>query len=98
MFIRHFKNRHTSKSLGFGKPWVSWLWLDALLWASAMCLTRINPFFWDWCARVDGLIDERSAYAASYCKDTGYDCWIETYWAGLSPTEAVDSEMSYWEE
>jgi len=96
-WINYYKHRHFSKSHGWGKSWVSWLWLDAFLYATARCVTLISPFFRGWCCRVDSLFDQH-AYDGSYTKDTGLDCWIDSYWDGLSPTEAYQSEISYWDE
>lgn len=95
-FMQYAKSRYFSKSHGFGRPWVKWLWLDAALFAAARCLTLASPFFWNWCRRVDSLFDQY-AYEGSFTKDTGLDCWIDAYWDGLTPTEAFESEIGYWD-
>ena len=95
--LRYAKERHFQKSHGWGRTWVRWLWLDAILFAFARWTTLHSPFFRRWCREVDRLFSKQFEFDWSYTENTGEDCWIDPYWDGLSPQDAVDSEVEHWD-
>lgn len=95
-FINYARRRHFQKSHGWGSPWVKPLWLDALLFAIARTFTLYRPRFRRWCREVDRLFLELHEWPRSMTADTGIDSWIDPFWDGLTPQEAVDSEVSQW--
>lgn len=95
--IRYAKRRHFSMSRGWGRPWCRWLWLDAAAFAVARYYTLISPSFRFWCEEVDRLFYEQHDWPASYTDGTGLDCWIDAYWKGWSPQDAVISEVEHWD-
>lgn len=95
--IRFVRSRYFQKSHGFGRTWFSWLWLDALTFGLARYATLVWPGFRIYCFRVDQLFRDQYDWPRSYTTDTGLDSWIDHYWDGESPQDAVDSEVSYWE-
>lgn len=97
LLIRYAKQRHFQKSHGWGRTWCRWLWLDAVLFAVARYCTLRSPLFWLWCRKVDRLFIRQYDWPRSYTADTGLDCWIDCYWDGMSPQDAVDSEVDHWD-
>lgn len=95
---RYIKGRYVQKSRGWGKPWVRWLWLDALLFGVTRWATLNSPWFRRWCREVDRLFRVDFDFSFDLTEGSGRDCWIDAYWDRLSPQEAVDSEVSHWEE
>lgn len=93
----YLRNRYNEKALGFGRPWVRWLWLDAALYAVRRWSTYHSPWFRAWCCEVDRLFREQYEWPRDYTDDTERDCWIDAYWDKMSPQGAVDSEVSYWD-
>ena len=96
--VSYAKERYFQKSHGWGRTWVRWLWLDAILFAIARFYTLVSPRFCRWCREVDLLFVKQHACSFAVTANTGRDCWIDLYWDGLSPQEAVDSEVSYWDD
>lgn len=94
---RYAKSRHFSMSHGWGKPLVAWLWLDAMVFAISRYCTLRSPWFAAWCRKVDRLFREQHDCVGSMTTQTGRDCWIDAYRDGLSPEDAVDTEVSYWD-
>ena len=94
--IIYARQRHFQKSHGWGKPWVRWLLLDAFMFAVARYCTLVSPKFRNWCLTVDALFCKQYDWPGSYTADTGLDCWIDAYWDGMSPDEAVASEVDHW--
>jgi hypothetical protein len=97
-FVRYVQSRHHSKSCGFGPVPSLPLWLDAVLYAARRFATLCSPLFYLWCRRVDRLFVEQAGWPRSMMADTGRDCWIDHYWDGRTPQDAVDSEMDHWDE
>lgn len=95
--IRYAKSRYFEKSRGWGKSWVRWLWLDAVLFAIARRSTLHSPWFRNWCREVDRLFVEQYGWPRSMTADSGLDCWIDPYWNGMSPQDAVISEVEHWD-
>lgn len=95
--IKYAQDRYFQKSRGWGRTWVRWLWLDAALFATARWLTLHSPLFRRWCREVDRLFVAQFDWPRAMTTDTGFDCWIDPYWEGLSPQDAVDSEVENWE-
>lgn len=96
-FISYARQRYGDKRLGFGATWVRWLWLDALLFATARWWTLHSPRFHRWCSEVNTLFVEQYDWPRQMTEDTGVDCWIDPYWDGMTPQDAVDSEVSHWD-
>lgn len=96
--IDYARHRYFCKCHGFGPPWVSWLWLDAILFAVARFVTLYSPFFALWCKKIDLLFIQNYEWDRSYTQDTGLDCWIDAYWDGSTPEDAVLDEVGAWEE
>lgn len=97
-FIHYARHRHFCKRHGWGKTWVSWLWLDAILFAIARAVTLYSPRFARWCREIDRWFFENHDWPRSITQDTGYDCWIDAYWRGSSPEDAALDEVDAWEE
>lgn len=95
--INYARSRYFQKSHGWGRTWFRWLWLDALSYAMARYCTLLWPGFRIYCRRVDRLFRDQHDWPRSYTADTGLDCWIDHYWDGESPQDAVDSEVEHWE-
>jgi hypothetical protein len=96
--INYATSRHSQKRHGWGRTWCRWLWLDAIAFAVARYATLMSPWFRRWCREVDRLFIEQYEWPRSMVADTGFDCWIDSYWYGDSPQEAVDNEVDCWDE
>ncbi len=97
IFIRYVKRRYFYKSHGWGKTWCKWLWLDAVLFATARTATLYSPKFYLWCRSVNKIFRERFDWPRNMTDDTGKDCWIDAYWQGDSPEKAVLDEVDCWD-
>jgi hypothetical protein len=95
--IEYVKQRRISMSLGFGRPNVRPLWLDALLYGSRRWLTLNSPWFMAWCRELDQVFRDDFDWPRSYVADTGPESWIDYYRSGSTPEEAAHEEASYWE-
>lgn len=93
----YISHRYFCKRQGWWRTWVRWLWLDALLWGTARYATYLSPLFRRYCHEVDQLFVEQHELAFSMTKTSGLDCWIDPYWSGMSPQDAVDSEVEHWD-
>jgi hypothetical protein len=96
-FVHYARRRYFCKSHGWGRTWVRWLWLDALLFAAARWSTLHSPWFRAWCRAVDRVFSSQYEWEPSYTRDTGLDSWIDSYWEGLSPEDAAYSEVQHWD-
>jgi len=95
--IRYARQRYFEKRQGWGRPWVKCLWLDALLFGVARSWTLCSPRFRKWCRQVNHLFRVQYDWPSDMTADTGRDCWIDPYWQGLSPQDAVWQEVDHWE-
>jgi hypothetical protein len=98
VFVRYFRERYFAKSRGWGRPWTRCLTLDALLFASRRTMTLHSSRFRRWCREVNRLFVVRYDWPGHMIEDTGPDCWIDGYWEGMTPEEAVDSEVEHWSD
>lgn len=91
------KDRYSNMRMGWGSPSFHPLWLDAIVYAIIREWRFVSQKFNKWCDEIDLLYIQQYGFETPYTLDTGRDCWIESYVDGMTPQDAVDSDVSYWD-
>lgn len=95
---RYIRSRYFCMRQGWGRPMFRPLWLEAIVHGLLRTWRFHSRKFNRWCDEVDEIYREQYNWPCNYTIASGRDCWIDSYARGCSPEEAVDDEVSHWEE
>ena len=93
-----YRHRWTHLVNGWQMAKLRPFWLDALLYAAVRAWRLNSASFHQHCDEIDRIIKEQFRWGRQYTVDSGRECFLDGYIAGLTPHEAVDAEASYWAE
>lgn len=94
---RYTKDRFNCMRHGWGRPRFRPLWLEAIVYAVVRTRRLQSRAFNRWCDEVDALFVAQFNWRRPYTLDGGRDCFIDSYANGMTPQQAVDSEVQHWE-
>ena len=95
--LSYRKQRYSHMRRGWGSPLFHPLWLEAIIYAIIREWRFISRKFNKWCDEIDTLFVQQYGFEFPYTIDTGRDCWIESYVEEMTPQDAVNSEIDYWD-